>query len=923
MKRLTEAKIGNPGLARMAVLIGCLALVMPASGQPQRRPVVDTMGMDQGVNTIESPNFTLKLGKVSGVAVNLLPKGHNGFDFLPSDRLEARWGDGFVHLGDLGLRLRESAGGEWSDISTYKKRVAAKAVPLKKGDLAAEDLSASFGDSPMVKVVRRWTVSGGQLRLSFEVTNMLKSGLEIGGLGIPMPFNNIIVDRSLEEAHAKCSFTDPYIGSDAGYLRVTRLDGVGPTMLVTPVGKTPLEAWHLVNEPMRPNQVFEGMMEWSVHTKAFAENEWKGVNQWVNPSSTTLKPGETRTYGVQFTPSPSIRAIDATLEKIGRPVAVGFPGYILPMDVDAKLFLKYGKAVKTIKVEPANSVTLTANKEGKNGWKGYSVRGKKWGRSRVTVVYGDGTEQVVSYAVIKPETEAVKDMGKFLTTKAWFTDEKDPFGRAPSAISYDREADQQVGQDSRVWIAGLGDEGGSGNWLALAMKEFGQPNAAEVAKLEAFVNKVVWGNLQFSDGPKKFGVRKSVFYYDPKALPAYGYDTKSNWTSWTSWSLEATNDVGRGYNYPHVVAAYWSLYRIARNHPGMVKSRDWKWYLNQAYSTTEYLTGQDEQGRDKVGYMRLGLMDGSIFVSLLEDLRREGWTEKADLIEARMKMRADRWADEAFPFGSEMAWDSTGQEEVYMWCKWFGFESKAQVTLNSILAYDPTVPHWGYNGNARRYWDFLYGGKLSRIERQIHHYGSGLNAIPLLREFREHPEDDYLLRVGYGGTMGALSNIDEEGFASAAFHSFPSTLKWDAYSGDYGPNFFGHAYNTCAYLIQTKDFGWQAFGGNVSVSGGKVTIKPTDSFRKRIYIAPAGLYLTLDAGQFESAEYDSKNGAVTINLSAATSETTTARLLIDTPAEGKPEYRLLINGAVPEAGAYRIPLAAHTKSVHLQPVAKN
>lgn len=55
-------------------------------------------------------------------------------------------------------------------------------------------------------------------------------------------------------------------------------------------------------------------------------------------------------------------------------------------------------------------------------------------------------------------------------------------------------------------------------------------------------------------------------------------------------------------------------------------------------------------------------------------------------------------------FGSEMAWDSTGQEGVYAWSKYFGNTATATNTLNSILAYQPTVPHWGYNGNARRYW---------------------------------------------------------------------------------------------------------------------------------------------------------------------------------------------------------------------------
>ena len=140
--------------------------------------------------------------------------------------------------------------------------------------------------------------------------------------------------------------------------------------------------------------------------------------------------------------------------------------------------------------------------------------------------------------------------------------------------------------------------------------------------------------------------------------------------------------------------------------------------------------------------------------------------------------------------------DQNRQFQPDAWCKYFGYDDKAEVSLNSILGYMPTVPHWGYNGNARRYWDFIYGGKLRRIERQLHHYGSGLNAIPVLAQYRAHPDDDYLLRIGYGGTMGALTNIDQEGFASAAFHSFPSTLKWDGYSGDYGPNFFGHAFKS-------------------------------------------------------------------------------------------------------------------------------
>ena len=48
--------------------------------------------------------------------------------------------------------------------------------------------------------------------------------------------------------------------------------------------------------------------------------------------------------------------------------------------------------------------------------------------------------------------------------------------------------------------------------------------------------------------------------------------------------------------------------------------------------------------------------------------------------------------------------------------------------------------------------DNIYGGKLMRIERQIHHYGSGLNALPLISQFESDPSDFYLLRVGFGGS---------------------------------------------------------------------------------------------------------------------------------------------------------------------------
>ena len=120
------------------------------------------------------------------------------------------------------------------------------------------------------------------------------------------------------------------------------------------------------------------------------------------------------------------------------------------------------------------------------------------------------------------------------------------------------------------------------------------------------------------------------------------------------------------------------------------------------------------------------------------------------------------------------------------------------------------------------------------------------------------------------GSSGPLSSIDQKGASSAAFHSFADTLKWDGYSGDYGPNFVGHALNSGTYIIDHPDFGWQAFGGTVSsTSPSSVKVRVLDSVRRRVFVASLGTLFTLDAGAFTDVEFNPSERSVTLILSAA------------------------------------------------------
>ncbi len=858
-----------------------------------------------------TPDFTFKILKSSQTVAALQPNGSGGFDFTPADRLQNRTADRFNALGDLTFRVRAESFGAWQDYATSAARQPVNAMPSAAPVLAAADLAPTLPPNCPLAITRKWLIDNNRLVLRFEIKNRTSAPLEIGALGIPMIFNNMLTGRPLSQMEEVNSFYDPAINEDGGYVQVTRLNGHGPALLVVPDGRTPLEAWRLLNEPNGPNNMFsrgnpyEGSFEWMVHSQAYAENEWKGKQEWNPPTKAILQPGETRTYGVRLLVAPEIRDIEKTLAANRRPVAVGVPGYILPMDVDAHLFLNYPQKVRSIRSEPAGAIAAVENSRTKNGWKHYSLRGKAWGRVRLSITYDDGLNQSLSYYVIKPASEAVSDMGKFLFTKQWYVNPADPFHRSPSVMTYDRANNRIVTQDARAWIAGLGDEGGSGPWLAAAMKEFGQPNKEEIAKFEEFVDGTLWGGLQYSEGARQYGVRKSLFYHDPAALPDFPYDAGINWGSWTSWNKSQAEAVNRAYDYPHVVAAYWAMYRVARNYSGLVTHHPWDWYLNQAFQTANYLGTHNN-----IGNSRDGLMDGTILLFLLDDLKREGWREQSAALEGQLKTHAEEWSRRALPFGSEMAWDSTGQEEIYGVTKYFGYDDKARITLDSVIGYMPLVPHWGYNGNARRFWDFFYGAAPGGTsERQLHHYGSGLNAIPVLSAFRSDPADAHLLRTGYGGAMGGLSNIDQDGFASAAFHSFPQNMRWDTYSGDYGPNFFGVAANAATYVMDHEEFGWLAFGGNLKVDGGWVRVQPLDAFRQRVYVAPLGLWLTLDAGNFQSVEINTKTHMVRVSLATGNEFTSHARLRVEQPAKVSGIGTYHPRTALPnERGAFVIPL---------------
>ncbi|MEJ8629795.1 DUF5695 domain-containing protein [Sphingomonas sp. I4] len=105
-----------------------------------------------------------------------------------------------------------------------------------------------------------------------------------------------------------------------------------------------------------------------VASEAYAQTDWaKAGKPWNDPTSFTLAPGEHRTIGLRLVTAPSIRAIEPTLMAQKRPVVVGVPGYVVPTDLDATLFVHAPTAITGIASYPAGRWTYRDSRAGRAG----------------------------------------------------------------------------------------------------------------------------------------------------------------------------------------------------------------------------------------------------------------------------------------------------------------------------------------------------------------------------------------------------------------------------------------------------------------------------------------------------------------------------------------------------------------------------
>ena len=417
------------------------------------------------------------------------------------------------------------------------------------------------------------------------------------------------------------------------------------------------------------------------------------------------------------------------------------------------------------------------------------------------------------------------------------------------------------------------------------------------------------------------------------------------------------------------------MFHALRDNDKLTASQPWQWYLDQAART---ITGMWEQAR---WYSQQGLMAGSVFKAVLEDLVAEKHPlakQVRDILHNRTlvgvtyyspgscnqhgntqcpcnnctygtgnattdcpadphsrkitKYQCTPWAANPFPFGSEFAWDSTGQEEDYVLGRYFGktapdrdstgpgggaaeADALADLTLAAVLAYVPSTPHWAYNGAAWSVGDTGNNGKWTAGERVAGHYRTTLNAIPMLEEYMRNPDDLYLLGPAIGAASLHMATIDASGAASMGFHLANKYLELDPYSGDFGVGFFGHVQLAASIFVAHPTHGTLCYlcdATSPANATAATVITPRDSVRRRVFIEPFGVLVEVMAGALHSVAVSTSARTFSVHLQDD-GLATKFRVRVSSPSLRRPGQAAgvaVVGNQLPVVrGAYELPVA--------------
>ncbi|MGB7190197.1 MAG: DUF5695 domain-containing protein [Acidobacteriaceae bacterium] len=806
--------------------------------------------------------------------------------------------------------------------SPWQKFVSAEAAAApdsngtyKVKDDSGEALTVTLGLKPQGKLLR-WTI---------ELRNTSSGPIEVGDLALPLPMHATFSPKGAKTLPV---LKHSFISGHGSFLFWMRSNSVGPYLVMTPESDTSLEYW----DHLRPKRgqgkgqrpTFPAFRAF-VHSAAVGEEVKAAGGRWRQPrTSLTLAPGAERTYGFQFAGVHDYEGVRQRLVEAGLLDVEIAPGMTVPADLSTWIAVRSNHAIKNIVAEHPEQTTIESLGE-RRGRKLYRVKFNRLGENMLTVNHGKGRMTRLEFFAAEPLETLIHKRAAF-TTKHQVRDA----GKWYNGLlcEWNQESGVQLSPDNYDRIKGWRiyevtcDDPGLSKPAYLASKNAEFPDQDEVEALDYYIEHFVWGGLQrTTDETHSYGI--------------YGIpDWKTNRDS-SDPGPKGKLHIWRCYDYPHIVVMYFSMYRIARDTPGIKMKLDAATYLERAYGTALAMFTVPMEVTGWSAYTT-GFYNEVVIPQVIEELDRVGKHEEASKLRAQWEKKVAFFVSgNPDLYGSEYAFDSTGFEST---------QAIARYALDH-----PSTPGITPEAAAKFSEEQIRDNLFCRgvVEKAYYYYGSDYRGGAgdaftlsymspmggwgvLNHALYDRREPDATVRLGYASFLSSWALMNTGTRESGFGYWFPGEANDGGTGGGFEPaahdvTWLGQALNRGAWYYSCETdlgycgalrtaativaddpvFGRFCFGGEMRAEKASLRITPRDGLRRRLHLRTAGQKIDFELTGARFAKEQP------IEVSTAQQR---FRFTLETEATGSGEALLSAKGL--PSGKYKAVCGQETKEFH-------
>jgi hypothetical protein len=823
---------------RREFLLGAATFAASASF-PSFAPVADNAGTEASAQTVKAASpFLLEFD--GGALTSLRFAG----DAFPTNYVATG-----QKLGHIEIAWRRPNG-------PWQKFHSAEAT-ASQGSAGMYQARDDRGDTLGVSV--RLEPQNGVLRWTISLSNHSSDPIEVGDVALPLPMHSSFNGKEPPTASV---LKHSFISGHGSFLFWMRSNSVGPYLVMTPERDTALEYWDHVPRAKGERPEFRAY----IHSVAVGEAVQAAGGRWRQPrTSVTLAPAGKVEYAFQLAWAPDYAGVRQRLVDAGAIDVEIAPGMTVPADLFTWIAIRSHDSIVSIAPEHPEQTTIEPLGE-KGGRRLYRVKFDRLGENMLTVTHGAGRTTRLEFFASEPLETLIHKRAAFVA-KHQVRDASKWYNGLLAEWNMDSQV--QLGPDNYDRIKGWRvyevtcDDPGLSKPAYLASKNAEYPNPAEVEALDYYIEHFVWGGLQrTTEETDSYGI--------------YGIpDWKQNRES-SDPGNKGKRHIWRAYDYPHIVVMYFSMYRIARDYPGMKMKLDRATYLERAYGTALGLFTIPMRVTDWSAY-ETGFYNEVVIPQLIEELDLVGKQDEAAQLRTHWEKKVAFFVSGGPNlFGSEYAFDSTGFEST---------QAIARYALDH-----PTTPGITPQAAAKFASTQIQANLFCRgvIEKAYYYYGSDYRGGAgdsftlsymspmggwgvLNHALYDRSVPDATIRLGYASFLSSWSLMNTGTRESGFGYWFPGEANDGGTGGGFEPAAYGMTwlgqphhrgswYYSCetdlgycgalrtAATIVADDpvFGRFCFGGEMRAEQTSLYIVPRDGVRRRLHLRTGGQQIDLE-----------------------------------------------------------------------------